>query len=83
MVSNGYSYKENLFIAIDQLFSALFGYPCDECLSAVAYRLELAGKSSVPRMLIDCLFFFEKDHCKTSYESERARKHLPDEYKGL
>ena len=80
MVDNGYSYGKNLLIAIDQLFSALIGYPCDETLSSLAYRWEIEGKRKWVRVLIDCLFFFQKDHCKTAFESELLRRQLPEAY---
>ena len=82
MVDNGYSYGKNLLIAIDQLFSALIGYPCDETLSSLAYRWELNGKRKWVRMLIDTLFFFQKDHCREAYESELKRAHLPETMRG-
>lgn len=82
MVDNGYSYCKNLLIAVDQLFSALIGYPCDETLSSLAYRWELDGKRKWVRILIDALFFFEKDHCKSAYESELGRSQLPPSMRG-
>ena len=82
MVDNGYPYGKNLLIAIDQLFSALIGYPCDETLSSLAYRWELNGKRKWVRMLIDTLFFFQKDHCREAYESELNRAHLPETMRG-
>lgn len=77
MVENGYSYGKNLLIAIDQLVAAIFGFPCDETISSVAYRWELEGKRKWPRILIDALFFFDKGHCKESYESEVLRRQMP------
>lgn len=77
MVENGYSYGKNLLIAIDQLVAAIFGFPCDETISSVAYRWELEGKRKWPRILIDALFFFDKDHCKESYESEVLKRQMP------
>ena len=77
MEENGYSYGKNLLIAFDQLFAALFGFPCDETISSRAYRWELDGKRKWPRVLIDALLWFDKDHCKESYESEILRRQLP------
>ena len=82
MVDNGYSYGKNLLIAIDQLFSALIGYPCDETLSSLAYRWELAGKRKWVRVLIDGLFFWQKGHCQKAYKSELERAHLPISMRG-
>lgn len=82
MVDNGYSYGKNLLIAIDQLFSALIGYPCDETLSSVAHRLRIEKNITWVECVIDALFFWQEDHCKTAYESEQARKHFPPELRG-
>lgn len=82
MVDNGYSYGKNLLIAIDQLASALCGYPCDETFSSIAYRWELEGKRKWVRVLIDTLFFFDKDHCRESYEVELKRFHLATSMRG-
>ena len=72
-----------LAIAIDQLFNVLIGMLCgykaysDETLSAKAYRLELERGRTWARKLIDGILFFDKDHCKESYESEILRRQLP------
>ena len=65
-------------IAIDQLFNALFGGWCDETISSRSWRK--SGKSPfwyVARKFIDTILFFDKDHCRTSYESEINRMHCP------
>jgi hypothetical protein len=65
----------NILISIDQLIYVLLtlgaGNP-DETMSAAAWRLEQKGKlvGKIFRPVIDVLFWFDKDHCKTSYESE-------------
>lgn len=72
--------KQNL-IAIDQLLNTLFcaGWS-DETLSSVAWRMEQQGhRMGFMRRVIDTIFFFDPDHCRTSYEAERARNHLPPE----
>lgn len=79
-IENGYSYWENLAIAFDQLCSALIGYPCDETLSSVAYRKSLEGKPYW-RWIIDHIFFWQENHCKTAYESELNRAQLGKEFK--
>lgn len=77
----------NIGIAVDQLAYVLLtlgaGSP-DETLSAAAYRSEGNGKllGRVFRPLIDALFLpFERDHCRTAFESERDGRHLPKEYR--
>ena len=76
----------NIGIAVDQLLYVLLtlgaGSP-DETLSAAAYRTEQQGKflGKVFRPVIDCLFsLFEKQHCLSSFQAEKNRKHLPAEY---
>lgn len=77
----------NLLIAVDQLIYVLVtlgaGHP-DETLSAAAWRTEQAGRlgGRIFRPIIDFLFSpLEKDHCKSSFESEKNGNHLPQEYK--
>lgn len=72
-------YIKNVLIAIDQLFNAVIGGYCDESLSSRAYRWEKNGVRSWPRKLVDALFFWEKEHCKSSYESEREGRQSPPE----
>jgi hypothetical protein len=68
----------NLLIAIDQLIYVVItlGSGCpDETMSSAAWRLEQKEKiqGKIFRPLIDWLFWFDPDHCKTSYESEVQR----------
>ena len=76
----------NVGIAVDQLLYVLLtlgaGSP-DETLSAAAWRWEQAGKllGRIFRPLIDALFWFDPKHCRTSFESEVNRLHLPKEYR--
>ncbi|WP_295641436.1 pseudouridine synthase [uncultured Mailhella sp.] len=73
------TYGKSVLIAIDQLVNALLaGWP-DETLSSRAWRWEKNGRRSWPRRAIDRIFFMEKDHCRNSFESERARRQLPPE----
>jgi hypothetical protein len=67
-----------ILIALDQLVNAILGGWADETLSSHSYRLDQAGKPwGFLRKGIDLLFFFDKDHCKGAYESERMRSHSP------
>ena len=70
---------KNILIAIDQLVNAICGGWPDETLSSAAHRMEKSGKRSWPRKLIDALFFFDKNHCAESYESERIGRQSPPE----
>jgi hypothetical protein len=75
---------KQFLIAIDQVANTVvwikgdgFGY-ADETLSARAWRLRAQSKAW---RRIDAIFFWDADHCRSSYESELARKHLPPEYR--
>lgn len=73
------TYGKAVLIAADQLVNALLaGWP-DETLSSRAFRWEKDGVRLWPRRLIDRLFFWEKQHCFQSYQSEREGRQLPPE----
>ena len=74
-----YGYGKCVAIAVDQLFNTLFnGWP-DETLSSRAYRMDRDGVRHWPRKLIDDIFFWQKEHCKGAYESERKGRQRPPE----
>ena len=71
---------EQIPIAIDQLINTLFGGWADETISSVAWRKRHEGKGwAILRRVIDTLFFWQETHCRSAYESERQRRHLPPE----
>ena len=73
-------YTEHLkqyLIALDQVVNTKCGGYADETLSCRAYRHYMKGEHKWVKVLIDCLFFFDKDHCYTSYLSEQERLQLP------
>jgi len=75
------TYAWNLLIACDQaLNAAAGGYP-DETFSSRAHRqAETGGRFwKALRTLINTIFFWQKDHCLESYQSEQLRRHLPAE----
>ena len=72
-----WAYIKNVLIGIDQLANAIFCGEVDETLSSRAYRLDIERGRKWPRLLIDTLLFFDKDHCYSSYKSELERKQLP------
>lgn len=71
-------------IALDQLgnviASCLFREKAwaDETLSAHAWRWHLEGTRGWPRRVIDGILFWQEDHCRKAYESERQRAQLPE-----
>ena len=56
-------------------------YYADETLSAHSYRDYKNSVRMWPMKIIDNLFFFDKNHCEESYESEIERRQLPPEYR--
>lgn len=51
----------------------------DETLSCRAVRWEWGRVRQWPRRLIDRLFWWEDEHCLSSYRSEKEKKQLPPE----
>jgi hypothetical protein len=73
-------YAYHNLIAIDQLFNALTGGAADETLSSRTYRGAILVSEPKKRWVIINkvinLLFFDKNHCKKSYESElKGRQH--------
>lgn len=71
-------YILRILVALSQLSNAILGGNPNELLSARAYRTN----NTLLIKLIDLLFFFDKDHCKTSFLFELENEQLP-EYKAL
>ena len=75
----------HVLVAIDQLFNALIGGAADETLSSRTYRGAMLAKQ--PRKRWRVLYrvinglFFDKNHCKTAYESEVTRRQYPANFK--
>lgn len=71
-----------VLIALDQLVNTFFGGMADETMSSRAHRLKIERGRKVPSVLINGVFFWQKDHCKAAYESELERAHLPETMRG-
>lgn len=73
-----------LAIALDQLgnvfISCAFGEKAwaDETFSAHAWRWHLDGIRDWPYRVIDTMLFWQKEHCKKSYDSELGGLQLPE-----
>jgi hypothetical protein len=76
---------KQFLIAIDQAFSCVvctlykekaYG---DESLSSRSWRWYRDKVRKYPKMVIDMLFCWEKNHCEESYKSEIDRLQLPPE----
>jgi len=71
-----------VLIAFDQLINTLIGvFVCpftkntfwaDETMSSVSHRLSLKG-ITWPKTFVNDLFFWQDDHCKDAFQSERER----------
>lgn len=76
-----------LAICLDQLGNVLLGmlfFPrekswADETLSSRSWRWHVNGIRSWPKKVIEWIFFWEKNHCQESFESERIGRQLPPE----
>ena len=66
-------------VSVDQLANALLGGWPDETLSSRCWRWHVGGVRSWPCRLVDVLFFWDRNHCQESYESERLRRQMPPE----
>lgn len=71
------SYLLNLLTALDQLANALLRGDPDETLSSRAHRMHMKGQPvwGWTARAIDMLFWFDKDHCRTSWEREQHEPH--------
>ena len=74
-------YFWNLLIAADQLLNTIVGGYPDETFSCRVHRESKSGQRfwKAARRLINFIFFWQKDHCLESYQSERLRRHFPAE----
>lgn len=66
------TYLKSVAIGIDQLLNTVLGGYPDETLSARSYR-----KQDAWYYIINKIFFWQKDHCRESWESEVNRSQLP------
>lgn len=77
-------YLLNLLIALDQGINALCGGSPDETISAVAYRKGCGRHKPLRWRLayraINLLFFWQADHCRAAYETEKRGGHLHPSY---
>ncbi|MDL2266753.1 pseudouridine synthase [Desulfovibrio sp. OttesenSCG-928-G15] len=70
---------KSVLIAFDQFVNALCaGWP-DETISSRAWRWHRNGTRTWPHKLIDTLFFWDPDHCRQSFLSERLGRQQPPE----
>lgn len=73
------SRAKNILIAVDQLINTVAGGYPDETFSSRCWRWSKDGKRDWPRKIVDGTLFWDKDHCRESYESELLRRQCPPE----
>lgn len=68
-----------LAIWVSQTTNVLTGGMPDEMLCSRLWRGKEAGDKSAAVLVrvFDSIFFWDKDHCKSSYEDEVKRLHFP------
>lgn len=80
-------YAYHNIIAIDQLFNTLTGGAADETLSSRTYRGAMLAEQPKKRWRV--LYrvingiFFDRNHCKTAYESEVSGKQHDERFKAV
>jgi len=74
---------KQFLIAIDQLVNTILGGFADETISSRCWRNRNDPAWEKWRLRVDNLFFWDIDHCRTSYESELERRQLPMEMRNL
>lgn len=72
------TYLRKIAIAFDQLLNTLFGGWPDETLSSRAYRLYADGVTPLPRLVINTIIFWQKDHCYSAYTNEQKGVQRPE-----
>ena len=66
---------KQFLIAVDQVVNTIIGSGwADETLSAYCWRKQLPTHK-----VIDAILFFDAQHCKSSFDSERMRLQSPVE----
>jgi hypothetical protein len=67
---------------LDQGVNVLCDGYADETLSARAYRnKDKSKKWNFFMRVFNKIFFWQKEHCKSAYEQEQTRRHMPPEYR--
>lgn len=68
---------------LSQAINVVTGGMPDETLCSRMYRKKLDGNKfgAVACVVLNKLFFWEKDHCKDSYDAELERRHFPNALK--
>lgn len=74
-------YPHKVGLALDQLINAILGGYPDESLSARAFRWDRDGRRRWPKKIINAMFFWQRDHCRSAWHCEQELRHMPPEYR--
>ena len=74
-------YPHKIGLALDQLLNAILGGYPDESLSARAFRWDRDGRRRWPKKVINAMFFWQRDHCRSAWHCEQELRHMPPEYR--
>lgn len=70
-------YLLNLALAFDQMCNTILGGFPDETFSSRCYRRRDTNHAwRIVYTIVNCIFFWQKNHCKSSWESEMLRRHF-------
>lgn len=76
------NYFHQLSIAVDQLLNTLLSGYADETLSARAYRMSPKKRRwYLMERIINNIFFWQENHCRSAYRAEHLKRHLPEHYR--
>ncbi|MGE5862336.1 MAG: pseudouridine synthase [Nitrososphaerales archaeon] len=74
-------YLKRILLSLDQTINVLMGGQPDETISAKSWRMKDKSLGwNIARRIIDKLFWFDKDHCYSSYLAELNREHISTDY---
>lgn len=75
-------YLLRVLVAIDQLGNTLLGGRCDHTISGRIGINAIRGKkwALVCEKVVNAMFFWEDDHCRSAIEYDEVDKDLKDSY---
>ncbi|OZA06761.1 MAG: hypothetical protein B7X95_01375 [Methylophilaceae bacterium 17-44-8] len=77
-----HSNRLQIWIVIDQLLNALLWGWSDETLSARAWRCRFKKSRWMWAVrIINCVVFWQDNHCQSAYQSEKLQRHIAPEYR--
>lgn len=74
------AYFHQIAIAFDQLLNALLAGWADETLSSRAWRCRDVRKWAIVVKIINGMFFWQENHCRSAYCFELTQGHKPTDF---